>query len=54
MSGFVSRLLKDKTGATAIDESLIAGLIFIDIIGAVTTVGANLSVQLAVLANALA
>lgn len=43
MSGLVSRLRKNKSGATAIEYGLIAGLISVVIIGAVTTIGTNLN-----------
>ena len=53
MSGFIARLLKDKTGATAIEYGLIAGLISVVIIGAVTAVGTNLSSKFSAIASAL-
>lgn len=40
MQKFV-RFLKDESGATAIEYGLIAALIAVAIIGAVTTVGTN-------------
>ncbi len=40
---FVSRFVKDESGATAIEYGLIAALISTAIITAVTTVGTNLS-----------
>jgi pilus assembly protein Flp/PilA len=43
MSKFTARFLKDEFGATAIEYGLIAALIAIVIIGAVTAVGSNLS-----------
>jgi pilus assembly protein Flp/PilA len=42
MSKFVTRFLKDESGATAIEYGLIAALIAVVVIGAVTTVGTNL------------
>jgi pilus assembly protein Flp/PilA len=42
MSKFVSRFAKDESGATAIEYGLIAALIAVVIIGAVTTVGTSL------------
>ncbi len=42
MSKFVTRFLKDESGATAIEYGLIAALIAVVIITAVTTVGTNL------------
>ena len=43
MSKFVQRFLKDESGATAIEYGLIAALIAVVIITAVTLVGTNLS-----------
>ena len=42
MSKFVARFIKDESGATAIEYGLIAALIAVVIITAVTTVGTNL------------
>jgi len=42
MSKFVSRFLKNESGATAIEYGLIAALIAVVIITAVTTIGTNL------------
>ena len=50
---FMSRLAKDQSGATAIEYGLIAGLIAVVIIGAVTTIGTNLSATFTNIANAL-
>jgi pilus assembly protein Flp/PilA len=38
----VSRFLKDESGATAIEYGLIAALIAVAIIGALTTVGSKM------------
>jgi len=43
MKNLVSRFLKDESGATAIEYGLIAALIAVVIIAAVTTLGDNLS-----------
>jgi len=43
MYNFVSRFIKDQSGVTAIEYGLIAALIAVIIIGAVTLVGTNLS-----------
>ncbi len=43
MTKFVSRFVKDESGATAIEYGLIAALIAVVIIGAMTTLGGNLS-----------
>ncbi|MFC5344203.1 Flp family type IVb pilin [Brevundimonas staleyi] len=42
MTKFVSRFVQDESGATAIEYGLIAALIAVVIIGAVTTVGTKL------------
>ena len=42
MTNFVSRFVKDESGATAIEYGLIAALIAVVIIGAVQLVGTNL------------
>ena len=43
MKNLVSRFLKDESGATAIEYGLIAGLISIAIVTAVTTAGGSIS-----------
>jgi pilus assembly protein Flp/PilA len=45
MQNLLSRFSKDQSGATAIEYGLIAGLIAVVIIAAVTTVGTNLSAK---------
>ncbi len=42
MSGLIKRFIEDEAGATAIEYGLIAALISVVIVGALTTVGANL------------
>jgi len=42
MNKFVSRFMEDESGATAIEYGLIAALIAVVIIGAVSAVGTNL------------
>lgn len=42
MSNFVTRFLKDESGATAIEYGLIAALISVVIVGAVGLVGSSL------------
>jgi pilus assembly protein Flp/PilA len=54
MHKFVSRFIKEESGATAIEYGLIAGLISVVIITAVTTVGTNLSSKFNAIATALA
>jgi pilus assembly protein Flp/PilA len=43
MRHFMQKLINDRSGATAIEYGLIAALISVVIIGAVTLVGTNLS-----------
>jgi pilus assembly protein Flp/PilA len=43
MTNLFSRFVRDESGATAIEYGLIAALIAVVIIGAVTSVGTNLS-----------
>jgi pilus assembly protein Flp/PilA len=43
MTRILGRLLSDESGATAIEYGLIAGLISVVIIAAVTSVGTNLT-----------
>ena len=45
MTKFVTRFLKDESGATAIEYGLIAALISVVIIGALTALGTNLSAK---------
>ncbi len=42
MTKFATRFLKDESGATAIEYGLIAALIAVVVITAVTTIGTNL------------
>ena len=53
MSKFVSRLMKDESGATAIEYGLIAALIAVVIITGLTSVGTNLNTKLATIATSL-
>lgn len=43
MTKFVTRFIKDESGATAIEYGLIAALIAVAIIGAVTTLGGKVN-----------
>ena len=52
MSKFVARFIKDESGATAIEYGLIAALIAVVIVGAVTTIGTNLSAKFNAVRNA--
>jgi pilus assembly protein Flp/PilA len=45
MSKFINRILKNESGATAIEYGLIAALIAVVIIGATTTIGTNLNTK---------
>jgi len=51
MNKFVSRFMKDESGATAIEYGLIAALIAVVIIGAVSAVGTNLKATFNNIAN---
>jgi pilus assembly protein Flp/PilA len=53
MSKFVSRFMKNESGATAIEYGLIVALIAVVIIGAVTTVGTNLSTKFNTVATSI-
>ncbi len=45
MSKFITRFLKDESGATAIEYGLIAALISVVIVTALTTIGTNLNTK---------
>ena len=53
MSKFVTRFLKDESGATAIEYGLIVALIAVVIITAVTTVGTNLTTKFTTVGTSL-
>jgi len=53
MSKFVSRFVKNESGATAIEYGLIVALIAVVIIGAVTTVGTNLQTKFNTVATSI-
>ena len=53
MNSVFTRFLKDESGATAIEYGLLAALISVVIIGAVKTVGSNLSTKFTAIANNL-
>ena len=53
MRNFVTKLLRDESGATAIEYGLIAALIAVVIIGAVTVVGTRLSTTFTSVGNSL-
>ncbi len=52
MNQFINRFAKDESGATAIEYGLIAALIAVVIITAVTSVGTGLTAQFTKIANA--
>ena len=53
MKAIFSRFLNDKSGATAIEYGLIAALVSVVIIAAVTTMGGNLTATFDSIAAAL-
>ena len=53
MKQFAMRLMKDESGATAIEYGLIVALIAVVIIGAVTTLGKNLNTSLSAAGSAI-
>ena len=53
MSKFVARFIKDESGATAIEYGLIAALIAVVVITAVTSIGTNLDKKFNLVANGL-
>ncbi len=53
MTKFVTRFMKDESGATAIEYGLIVALIAVVIISAVTAVGTNLGTKFNAIATAL-
>ena len=53
MVAVLTRMLRNDDGATAIEYGLIAALIAVVIIGAVTVVGTNLSATFTSVSNAL-
>ena len=53
MSNIFTRFVKDESGATAIEYGLIAGLIAVVIISAISTVGSNLKNKFTAVANNL-
>jgi pilus assembly protein Flp/PilA len=51
MKTLANRFMQDESGATAIEYGLIAALISVAIIGATTTLGANINNTFAKIAN---
>jgi len=54
MQNFVSRFVKDESGATAIEYGLIAALIAVAIIGAARTLGSQVSTTFGNVSGAMA
>jgi pilus assembly protein Flp/PilA len=53
MSKFINRFVKDESGATAIEYGLIAALISVVIVTALTTIGTNLTTKFTAVGTAL-
>lgn len=53
MTNFVSRFVKDESGATAIEYGLIAALIAVVIVAAVTAIGTKLNTKFEAVSGAL-
>ncbi len=53
MKNLLNRFVADQSGATAIEYGLIAGLISVVIITAVTTLGTNIKNKFSVIGNSL-
>jgi pilus assembly protein Flp/PilA len=53
MQRFLSRLVRDQSGATAIEYGLIVALIAVVIIGAVTALGTNVNTSLSTAGSAV-
>ena len=50
---FVARFFRDESGATAIEYGLIAALISVVIVGALTTIGTNLDTKFTTVGTSL-
>ena len=53
MNKLISRFVRDESGATAIEYGLIAALIAVVIITALTTIGSNLNTKFTSIATTL-
>ena len=53
MTKFITKFAQDESGATAIEYGLIAALIAVVIIGAITTLGGNITGTFTKVANAM-
>ncbi len=54
MSKFIARFAKDESGATAIEYGLIAALIAVVLIGALTSLGTNAKTKFQAVSDAIA
>ena len=54
MSKFTARFLADESGATAIEYGLIAALVSVVLVGALTTLGTNLNTTFTTISTKLA
>ncbi len=54
MTKFITKFVKDESGATAIEYGLIAALIAVAIIGAVTALGGQISTSFGKVTTAMA
>ncbi len=50
---FLTRFVRDESGATAIEYGLIAALISVVIVGALTTIGTNLNTNFTTVGTSL-
>ena len=53
MTGLLSKFLRDQSGATAIEYGLIAGLVSVVVISALTTLGTRLNAKFTAIGTAL-
>jgi pilus assembly protein Flp/PilA len=53
MNNLLSRFVRDESGATAIEYGLIAALIAVVVITALTTIGTNLNTKLTTIGTSL-
>jgi len=54
MTKFINKFVKDESGATAIEYGLIAALIAVVIISAITAMGDNMALKFQEVADAMA
>ena len=53
MTYLIARMLKDESGATAIEYGLIAALICVAIIGGLSTLGSNMDTMYVTISSAI-